>query len=51
MTTRAAARKVTEIKEAYEMGIIHTWEVKDQIAEVAEEAGMSYDELLSETAS
>jgi len=50
MTTRTALRKVTEAKEAREMGIIHNWELKDMIAEIAEEADMSYEELLSESA-
>jgi len=49
MTTKTATRKVNQIKEAYEMGIISNWEVKDQIAEVAEKANMSYEELLSES--
>ena len=50
MTTRTALRKVSQAKESYEMGIIRNWELKDQIAEIAEEANMSYDELLSESA-
>ena len=49
MTTKTALRKVDQIKEAHEMGIIHTWEMKDQLAEVAEKANMSYNELLSES--
>ena len=50
MTTRTALRKVSQAKEAYEMGIIHNWELKDQISEIAEAAEMRYDELLSESA-
>ena len=49
MTTKTALRKVDQIKEAFEMGIISNWEVKDQITEVAEKANMSYEELLSES--
>ena len=49
-TTRTALRKAAEVNEAREMGIIHNWEWKDQIAEIAEYADMSFNELLSELA-
>ena len=49
-TIRTAIRKANEVKEAYEMGFIHNWERKDQLNEIADYAGMSYNELLSESA-
>ena len=49
MKTSTTLRKAGQIKEAYEMGIIYSWELKDQLYELAEKSGMSYEELLSES--
>lgn len=51
MERKEAIRLAQEARENFEYGFIHMWELKSQIAELAAKSKMSYDELLSESAS
>ena len=50
MKRKEAIRLAQDARCNFEYGFIHMWELKNRISELAEKSGMSYDELLSESA-